>query len=52
MLSIENRICLHLLKIVFLPTTLFCPPAPEVVARHRYGRPVDCWAVGVIMFIL
>ncbi|CAB1456063.1 unnamed protein product [Pleuronectes platessa] len=26
--------------------------APEVVARHRYGRPVDCWAVGVIMFIL
>lgn len=29
-----------------------CPSAPEVVARHRYGRPVDCWAVGVIMFIL
>lgn len=28
------------------------PAAPEVVARHRYGRPVDCWAVGVIMFIL
>ncbi|KAM7411815.1 hypothetical protein PAMA_021678 [Pampus argenteus] len=27
-------------------------PTPEVVARHRYGRPVDCWAVGVIMFIL
>ncbi|XP_030049798.1 caM kinase-like vesicle-associated protein [Microcaecilia unicolor] len=26
--------------------------APEVVARHRYGRPVDCWAVGVITFIL
>ncbi|KAI4901520.1 hypothetical protein NFI96_033437 [Prochilodus magdalenae] len=26
--------------------------APEVVARHRYGRPVDCWAVGVIMFML
>ncbi|XP_029576205.1 caM kinase-like vesicle-associated, like [Salmo trutta] len=26
--------------------------APEVVARHRYGRPVDCWAVGVIMYIL
>uniref|UniRef100_A0A3Q2R0N3 CaM kinase-like vesicle-associated protein n=1 Tax=Fundulus heteroclitus TaxID=8078 RepID=A0A3Q2R0N3_FUNHE len=25
---------------------------PEVVARHRYGRPVDCWAVGVITFIL
>ncbi|KAG8129754.1 hypothetical protein E2320_016430 [Naja naja] len=27
-------------------------PAPEVVARQRYGRAVDCWAVGVIMFIL
>ncbi|XP_076840591.1 caM kinase-like vesicle-associated, like [Brachyhypopomus gauderio] len=26
--------------------------APEVVARHRYGRPVDCWAVGVIMYML
>ncbi|KAE8574188.1 hypothetical protein XENTR_v10024986, partial [Xenopus tropicalis] len=26
--------------------------APEVVSRHRYGRPVDCWAVGVVMFIL
>ncbi|XP_041037365.1 caM kinase-like vesicle-associated protein [Carcharodon carcharias] len=26
--------------------------APEVVARHKYGRPVDCWAVGVIMYIL
>ncbi|KAG5837871.1 hypothetical protein ANANG_G00217660 [Anguilla anguilla] len=26
--------------------------APEVVTRHRYGRPVDCWAVGVIMYIL
>ncbi|XP_038604013.1 caM kinase-like vesicle-associated protein isoform X2 [Tachyglossus aculeatus] len=26
--------------------------APEVVARQRYGRPIDCWAVGVIMFIL
>ncbi|XP_066566066.1 caM kinase-like vesicle-associated, like [Amia ocellicauda] len=26
--------------------------APEVVARHRYGRPVDCWAVGVITYIL
>ncbi len=32
--------------------SLCCPSAPEVVARHRYGRPVDCWAVGVIMFIL
>lgn len=27
-------------------------PAPEVVARHRYGRPVDCWAIGVIMYML
>ncbi|XP_023691065.1 uncharacterized protein [Paramormyrops kingsleyae] len=26
--------------------------APEVVARRRYGCPIDCWAVGVIMFIL
>ncbi|KAG5275353.1 hypothetical protein AALO_G00146480 [Alosa alosa] len=26
--------------------------APEVVGRQRYGRPVDCWAVGVIMYIL
>ncbi|OCT66349.1 hypothetical protein XELAEV_18042605mg [Xenopus laevis] len=26
--------------------------APEVVLRHRYGRPVDCWAVGVVMYIL
>ncbi|KAI1892176.1 hypothetical protein AGOR_G00130570 [Albula goreensis] len=26
--------------------------APEVVSRRRYGRPVDCWAIGVIMFIL
>uniref|UniRef100_A0AAQ4PRZ0 CaM kinase-like vesicle-associated a n=1 Tax=Gasterosteus aculeatus aculeatus TaxID=481459 RepID=A0AAQ4PRZ0_GASAC len=26
--------------------------APEVVGRQRYGRPVDCWAVGVTMYIL
>lgn len=26
--------------------------APEVVGRQRYGRPVDCWAIGVIMYIL
>ncbi|XP_041129003.1 caM kinase-like vesicle-associated protein [Polyodon spathula] len=26
--------------------------APEVIARQRYGRPVDCWAIGVIMYIL
>ncbi|KAG7260108.1 hypothetical protein CRUP_027461, partial [Coryphaenoides rupestris] len=25
---------------------------PEVVGRQRYGRPVDCWALGVIMYIL
>uniref|UniRef100_A0A665TNW7 CaM kinase-like vesicle-associated protein n=1 Tax=Echeneis naucrates TaxID=173247 RepID=A0A665TNW7_ECHNA len=26
--------------------------APEVVGRQRYGRPLDCWAIGVIMYIL
>ncbi|KAF4078955.1 hypothetical protein AMELA_G00187620 [Ameiurus melas] len=26
--------------------------APEVVGRQRYGRPVDCWAIGVVMYIL
>uniref|UniRef100_A0A3Q2PX69 CaM kinase-like vesicle-associated b n=1 Tax=Fundulus heteroclitus TaxID=8078 RepID=A0A3Q2PX69_FUNHE len=26
--------------------------APEVVGRQRYGRPVDCWAIGVITYIL
>ncbi|KAL0978631.1 hypothetical protein UPYG_G00173090 [Umbra pygmaea] len=26
--------------------------APEVVGRQRYGKPVDCWALGVIMYIL
>ncbi|XP_078063928.1 caM kinase-like vesicle-associated protein [Mustelus asterias] len=26
--------------------------APEVVGRQKYGRPVDCWAIGVIMYIL
>ncbi|KAM3878081.1 caM kinase-like vesicle-associated protein [Diretmus argenteus] len=26
--------------------------APEVVGRQRYGRPVDCWAIGVIMYVL
>ncbi|KAF7487522.1 hypothetical protein GHT09_000039 [Marmota monax] len=26
--------------------------APEVVGRQQYGRPVDCWAIGVIMYIL
>uniref|UniRef100_A0A3B3HRW1 CaM kinase-like vesicle-associated b n=1 Tax=Oryzias latipes TaxID=8090 RepID=A0A3B3HRW1_ORYLA len=26
--------------------------APEVVGRQRYGRPVDCWATGVITYIL
>ncbi len=31
---------------------LFFQPAPEVVGRQRYGQPVDCWALGVIMYIL
>lgn len=31
---------------------LVSPAAPEVVGRQRYGRPVDCWAIGVIMYIL
>ena len=31
---------------------VFPPLAPEVVGRQRYGRPVDCWAIGVIMYIL
>ncbi|XP_056293722.1 caM kinase-like vesicle-associated protein [Pseudoliparis swirei] len=26
--------------------------APEVVGRQKYGRPVDCWAIGVTMYIL
>lgn len=26
--------------------------APEMVGRQRYGRPVDLWAIGVIMYIL
>ncbi|KAK7800647.1 hypothetical protein U0070_022219 [Myodes glareolus] len=30
----------------------FLSLAPEVVGRQRYGRPVDCWAIGVIMYIL
>lgn len=33
-------------------TTYFFFLAPEVVGRQRYGRPVDCWAIGVIMYIL
>lgn len=32
--------------------TTFFFLAPEVVGRQRYGRPVDCWAIGVIMYIL
>ncbi|KPP71910.1 hypothetical protein Z043_109133 [Scleropages formosus] len=28
------------------------PEYLEVVGRQRYGRPVDCWALGVIMYIL
>lgn len=34
------------------PATVLCSIAPEVVGRQRYGRPVDCWAIGVIMYIL
>uniref|UniRef100_A0A8C6UA20 CaM kinase-like vesicle-associated protein n=1 Tax=Neogobius melanostomus TaxID=47308 RepID=A0A8C6UA20_9GOBI len=26
--------------------------SPEMVGRQRYGRPVDLWAIGVIMYIL
>lgn len=34
-------------------TKILCScAAPEVVGRQRYGRPVDCWAMGVIMYIL
>lgn len=40
------------LALPYVCSSLWCLSAPEVVARHRYGRPVDCWAVGVIMFIL
>lgn len=39
-------------EIRFINSFILNFSAPEVVARHRYGRPVDCWAVGVIMYIL
>uniref|UniRef100_A0A8C4QUF7 CaM kinase-like vesicle-associated protein n=1 Tax=Eptatretus burgeri TaxID=7764 RepID=A0A8C4QUF7_EPTBU len=26
--------------------------APEMVGRQHYGQPVDCWAIGVITYIL
>ncbi|XP_062970129.1 caM kinase-like vesicle-associated protein isoform X2 [Cynocephalus volans] len=39
----------HLAK---LENGLIKEPSPEVVGRQRYGRPVDCWAIGVIMYIL
>ncbi|XP_045153504.1 caM kinase-like vesicle-associated protein isoform X2 [Echinops telfairi] len=39
----------HLAK---LENGLIKDPSPEVVGRQRYGRPVDCWAIGVIMYIL
>ena len=41
-----------LLAVVILFCAALCPPAPEVVGRQRYGQPVDCWAMGVIMYIL
>ncbi|KTG44229.1 hypothetical protein cypCar_00022155 [Cyprinus carpio] len=49
---------LHSLKIVHrnLKHQTFrkvvCFSTPEVVGRQRYGRAVDCWALGVIMYIL
>lgn len=38
--------------IIIQPFSSFSLIAPEVVGRQRYGRPVDCWAIGVIMYIL
>lgn len=39
---------------LFAHSSLMCLicSAPEVVGRQRYGRPVDCWAIGVVMYIL
>lgn len=45
--------CLETPEQDWSPTsTILCSVAPEVVGRQRYGRPVDCWAIGVIMYIL
>lgn len=53
--GVTLRICVSGNRLAELDTdwqmyTLFA--APEVVGRQRYGRPVDCWAIGVIMYIL
>ncbi|KQK83476.1 caM kinase-like vesicle-associated protein [Amazona aestiva] len=40
------------LLLLITPGLILGAPAPEVVGRQRYGRPVDCWAIGVIMYIL
>ena len=26
--------------------------APEVLRRKPYGKPIDCWSIGVIAYIL
>lgn len=48
--TISSSVSLYIYLFMYL--SFLYLPAPEVVARHRYGRPVDCWAVGVIMYIL
>jgi len=42
--------CFKLYFLIYFTFSSFV--APEVVGRQRYGRPVDCWAIGVIMYIL
>ena len=37
------------------PSTITGTPdymAPEMLLREHYGRPVDCWALGVITYII
>lgn len=48
--SNQTEVCSYNTVMVETPSHLLS--APEVVARQRYGRPVDCWAIGVIMYIL
>jgi len=26
--------------------------APEMVKKKRYGKPIDCWAIGILLFEL